>query len=114
MLELSCPLVSQPTHDALVSHLAMNGGLVADGAQFCNYVAADWERYLGAFARLPLPAVLWYPPPLADLLWIAGRGLANLRGRVAAFADSHPGPIGEQLMPAGPNTGPPGIFGGAE
>jgi len=109
VLELSCPLVRNPTDAAFVSHLAMNGGLAMDGAQFSNYVADDGQTYLGAFAKLPVPAGLWYPPPVAEMMWIGGHGIAMLRSRFETFAAGQAGPVGEESLPSTRTAGPPKV-----
>ena len=107
VLEMSCPLARNPTDDAFVSHLAMNGGLASDGAQFSNYVADDGQTYLGAFAKLPVPAGLWFPPPVAEKMWIGGRGIATLRARFQTFAAAQAGPVGEEPLPTARTASPP-------
>ena len=91
----------------------MNGGLVADGVQFSNYVGDGGGTYLGAFAKLPVPPGLWFPSPVAELMWVAGRGLAILRSRFEAFAAGQQAPVGTELMPTDAGASPQRLAGGA-
>ncbi len=54
---------------------------------------------------------MWYPPPIAQLMWIAGRGVAMLRGRFEAFTAGEASPVGEELMPVARTAGPPRLNG---